>query len=103
MPANMRMLSHVNYCGHVVRTLLAFRALVLFNCVLFQELSPDLADTTRVDGNKKGILTRQRQPKTAARLIRERYLSLARGRQLCYDHALHGFSDRYHCTNPAVY
>lgn len=56
--------------------------------------------TSRVDGNKKGILTRQRQPKTAARLIRQRYLSLAQGRQLCYDHSLHGFSDRYHCTNP---
>ena len=32
-----------------------------------------------VNGNKKGVLTRQRQPKAAARLLRQRYLSLAKG------------------------
>ena len=32
----------------------------------------------RVDGNKKGLVTRQRQPKEAARVVRERYLSLAK-------------------------
>ncbi|KPM09415.1 Beta-glucuronidase-like protein [Sarcoptes scabiei] len=47
---------------------------------------------TRVGGNKKGIFTRQRQPKTAARLLRCRYWSMAnvsyeqnhqKGFQLC--------------------
>ncbi|XP_066298840.1 beta-glucuronidase-like isoform X2 [Branchiostoma lanceolatum] len=33
--------------------------------------------TTRVAGNKKGIFTRQRQPKTAAFLLRDRYWRLA--------------------------
>ena len=33
----------------------------------------------RVDGNKKGLLTRQRQPKEAAKVLRQRYLSLANG------------------------
>ena len=33
----------------------------------------------RVDGNKKGLLTRQRQPKEAAKVIRKRYLALANG------------------------
>ncbi len=32
----------------------------------------------RVGGNKKGIFTRQRQPKASAHLIRERYWKLAR-------------------------
>ena len=32
----------------------------------------------RVDGNKKGLLTRQRQPKAAAQVVRDRYLSLAK-------------------------
>lgn len=32
--------------------------------------------TTRVIGNKKGILTRQRQPKAAAHLLRQRYLNI---------------------------
>ena len=31
------------------------------------------------DGNKKGLFTRQRQPKEAARVVRQRYLALARG------------------------
>ena len=35
----------------------------------------------RVDGNKKGLLTRQRQPKEAARVIRQRYLALANGQK----------------------
>lgn len=33
---------------------------------------------TRVGGNKKGIFTRQRQPKEAAHLVRKRYFSLAK-------------------------
>ncbi|XP_068249999.1 beta-glucuronidase-like isoform X5 [Palaemon carinicauda] len=33
--------------------------------------------STRVDGNKKGIFTRNRQPKLAAHFLRSRYLSLA--------------------------
>ena len=32
----------------------------------------------RVDGNKKGLFTRQRQPKEAAKVVRQRYLSLAK-------------------------
>ena len=39
-----------------------------------------LLGTTRVDGNRKGILTRQRQPKLAAYLVRQRYLNLAQGK-----------------------
>ena len=35
-----------------------------------------LKGTTRVAGNKKGILTRQRQPKAAAHLLRQRYLNI---------------------------
>nr|XP_008123702.2 PREDICTED: beta-glucuronidase [Anolis carolinensis] len=35
--------------------------------------------TTRVLGNKKGIFTRQRQPKAAAFLLKERYWTLANG------------------------
>lgn len=31
----------------------------------------------RVGGNKKGIFTRQRQPKNSAHLLRKRYWSLA--------------------------
>ncbi|BFZ04363.1 hypothetical protein BsWGS_07402 [Bradybaena similaris] len=36
--------------------------------------------TTRVVGNRKGLLTRQRQPKAAAFIIRERYHSIASGK-----------------------
>lgn len=32
----------------------------------------------RVDGNKKGLFTRQRQPKESAHFLRKRYLSLAK-------------------------
>ncbi|XP_047141772.1 beta-glucuronidase [Hydra vulgaris] len=34
-------------------------------------------DLKRVDGNKKGVFTRDRQPKWVAHVLRERYLSLA--------------------------
>ena len=34
-------------------------------------------DVKRVKGNKKGILTRQRQPKHAAYALRNRYLNLS--------------------------
>lgn len=34
------------------------------------------AGITRVVGNKKGILTRQRQPKAAAFILRQRYLNI---------------------------
>jgi len=46
-----------------------------------------------VDGNKKGLLTRQRQPKAAARLLRQRYLAIAQGRELCWDTTIYGFTD----------
>lgn len=32
---------------------------------------------TRVGGNKKGVFTRNRQPKAAAHLLRKRYFELA--------------------------
>lgn len=48
---------------------------------------------SRVDGNKKGLLTRQRQPKAAARLLRQRYLAIAQGRELCWDTTIYGFTD----------
>lgn len=35
------------------------------------------SETTRIVGNKKGILTRQRQPKAAARVLRQRYLNIS--------------------------
>ena len=38
------------------------------------------SEITRVVGNKKGILTRQRQPKAAARVLRQRYLNITVGR-----------------------
>lgn len=34
-------------------------------------------DTGRVGGNKKGILTRNREPKASAHLLRRRYWALA--------------------------
>ncbi|KAL4234849.1 hypothetical protein ACF0H5_006490 [Mactra antiquata] len=34
---------------------------------------------TRVVGNKKGLLTRQRQPKMSAHLIRDRYMKMMNG------------------------
>merc|ERR1712060_108209 len=37
---------------------------------------------TRVHGNKKGVFTRQRQPKMAAYTIRDRYLALANSTHL---------------------
>ena len=50
-------------------------------------------DPKRVDGNKKGVMTRQRQPKAAARMLRQRYLSLAMGLQAqsCADFNMLGF------------
>ena len=41
--------------------------------------------TTRVWGNRKGILDRQRQPKPATYLVRERYNSLAHGHSTAKD------------------
>lgn len=37
--------------------------------------------TGRVDGNRKGILTRQRQPKFAAHVVKERYLAILQGQE----------------------
>ena len=53
----------------------------------------------RVDGNKKGVLTRQREPKASARLMRARYHSLAQGVQLCYNTTLVGHYASY-CPTP---
>ncbi len=43
---------------------------------LFTNLSY-FTETTRVMGNKKGIFTRERQPKASARVLRCRYWHLA--------------------------
>ena len=40
---------------------------VMYHCI---------AGLTRVDGNRKGILTRERQPKMAAHIVRRRYHNL---------------------------
>jgi hypothetical protein len=45
----------------------------------FIDTPPSYSESDRVNGNKKGVMTRQRQPKAAARLLRQRYLSLAQG------------------------
>lgn len=37
----------------------------------------------RVVGNKKGIFTRDRQPKASAHLLRKRYLAIATGEEMC--------------------
>lgn len=43
---------------------------------------PEFTVFHRVVGNKKGIFTRQRQPKTAAWLVRQRYHAIAKSEQL---------------------
>lgn len=53
---------------------------VMYHYQVKQILMFVLLGTTRVDGNRKGILTRQRQPKLAAYLVRQRYLNLAQGK-----------------------
>lgn len=45
--------------------------MILKVCLIF------IAGTTSVAGNKKGVFTRQRQPKSAAFLIRKRNYQLA--------------------------
>ena len=35
-----------------------------------------MTDVKRVVGNKKGVLTRQRQPKASGHLLRDRYYSI---------------------------
>lgn len=47
---------------------------ILYILALFYNFS---TGTTRVLGNKKGIFTRQRQPKSAAFVLRERYWKIA--------------------------
>ena len=48
------------------------------------------AGTIRVDGNRKGLLTRTRQPKAAAHLTRRRYWSLIAEEQ---PSSFHSFND----------
>lgn len=50
----------------------------MFRCVnaTYKTFIP-IAAITRVGGNKKGIFTRNRQPKAAAHLLRSRYHALA--------------------------
>ena len=59
--------------------------------ILTYHYSPE---SDRVDGNKKGVMTRQRQPKAAARLLRQRYLSLAMGvgTNVCTNNDLLGYN-----------
>lgn len=49
------------------------RFYILINCYQYFEFS----DYTRVGGNKKGVFTRDRQPKEGAFILRQRYLELA--------------------------
>ena len=56
---------------HYVSSFLFFYAIFLRMCFIYLFL-----DVKRVQGNKKGILTRQRQPKEAAYVLRNRYLNL---------------------------
>nr|CAD7454601.1 unnamed protein product [Timema tahoe] len=44
---------------------------------LQSDVTSFLISINRVDGNKKGIFTRQRQPKRSAHVLRERYFALA--------------------------
>lgn len=49
----------------------------LFSFLLTTDVSSFITvGITRVVGNKKGILTRQRQPKAAAFILRQRYLNI---------------------------
>ena len=48
--------------------------ILLSSKTLAFQISPGL---TRVGGNKKGVFTRDRQPKTAARVLRCRYWALS--------------------------
>ncbi|XP_022710584.1 beta-glucuronidase-like isoform X2 [Varroa jacobsoni] len=50
--------------------------------------------TTRVIGNRKGVLTRQRQPKAAAKILRCRYYMLAR---------INTTDDSFYCPVPSSY
>ena len=52
--------------------------------------------TGRVDGNKKGVLTRQRQPKLGAWVVRERYWTLFKGLDYCHNKSFfYGFNSKY--------
>ncbi|CAG5127681.1 unnamed protein product [Candidula unifasciata] len=55
--------------------------------------------TTRVVGNKKGLLTRQRQPKAAAHIIRKRYHGIVNGDN---DTCSYSHSSKY-STSPHTY
>lgn len=51
------------------------------------------AAVKRVVGNNKGIFTRQRQPKAAAWLVRQRYHAIARTDTNCALDAMHCWPD----------
>lgn len=53
------------------------RLLVFLQYSLIDRINSSL-ELSRVGGNKKGIFTRQRQPKMAAHVLRERYLKLSK-------------------------
>ena len=50
-------------------------------------------EITRVGGNRKGVFTRQRQPKAAAHILRRRYFYLAGILDICNDTELHGYDN----------
>lgn len=64
----------------VYRSLLNLCVRVVIRCSISPWQAP-----TRVDGNKKGILTRARQPKAAALVLRQHYLAVGQGKEMCYD------------------
>ncbi|KAH9491010.1 hypothetical protein Btru_051742 [Bulinus truncatus] len=55
---------------------------------------------TRVVGNKKGLLTRQREPKRGAFVIRDRYNSIANGTSPCACSASSKYSSKPHSYQP---
>ena len=60
----------------------------IFRHLLFQTSTFLLSAPGRADGNRKGVLTRERQPKVGAWVIRNRYHSIANKREFCDSQSL---------------
>lgn len=73
------------------------RFVLSLKCNNFRSIVSNLdciTGTTRVIGNRKGVLTRQRQPKAAAKILRCRYYMLAR---------INTTDDSFYCPVPSSY
>lgn len=68
------------YCNFKIRTFSVRQ--IFFNSPINFFPSPFLA-VTRVGGNKKGVFTRNRQPKAVAHMLRKRYFALGREVDQC--------------------